>query len=188
MLLEQDPARLFKSLCALPAETKMRIVAELNGSLACTEALSHAAKTAHRNVRGPTFEEMHERFGELYGFLDGAADTLAERVSQLGWLSESTLEGILCNSKLAPYPPGLVSAADHTRVLIDRMAQWRTHLRATRAMAQELGDKETSVILDNILVDGEKEGWKLIASTCCVDQFAVSPILASDRGQAQPQG
>jgi DNA-binding ferritin-like protein len=42
------------------------------------------SRAAHWNVTAPTFGELHELFGEVYGTADSHADDLAERIRQIG--------------------------------------------------------------------------------------------------------
>lgn len=56
----------------------------LNGVLCA----GHRVQEAHWNVKGPAFGPLHELFGDIYSFLDEAADVLAERKVQLDGIAQ----------------------------------------------------------------------------------------------------
>lgn len=53
---------------------------ELDQILTMLEDARRISQSAHWNVRGQNFLELHELFGEVYNYVNGAIDTIAERI------------------------------------------------------------------------------------------------------------
>jgi len=63
------------------------VVSALEDLLGGTFAFFVRAWSAHWNVRGPQFHELHAMFGDLYGDLYAATDQTAEKIRQLGYFA-----------------------------------------------------------------------------------------------------
>lgn len=61
-----------------------KLIDDLRVYVADSNVVSHLAHGAHWNVMGENFSQYHELFGEYYEDVDGAIDTLAEFLRQLG--------------------------------------------------------------------------------------------------------
>lgn len=155
-----DPDQVVESLLEDQAEggeaqeTQERadVIGALQAALNETLTLGHTAQDAHWNVRGGTFGQLHELFGDLYDYLVDAADTVAERVVQLGGraLAQPVFDPIVGE---APYL---------TEVLCAKTAE----LVATfsRICAETAADPASNNIAMQICQDLEKYRWKLQSS------------------------
>jgi len=92
---------------------KSSLIDVLNQVLASTLDLKLQAKQAHWNLKGPNFISVHELFDKVASEVDEHADTLAERVMQLGGQAQGTSQAIVRTSILPVYPTNLIKAADH---------------------------------------------------------------------------
>ncbi|MBO0707987.1 MAG: DNA starvation/stationary phase protection protein, partial [Candidatus Dormibacteraeota bacterium] len=70
--------------------------------------LSLVGKQAHWNLRGRSFRDLHLQLDELVDVAREGADTLAERLLQLGVAADGRAETIDKSSHLEKFPEGRV--------------------------------------------------------------------------------
>jgi starvation-inducible DNA-binding protein len=68
----------------LPAHARADVIVILNARLADSIDLTHQAKQAHWNVKGPRFMALHKLFDEVVDAAEAYMDLSAERIVQLG--------------------------------------------------------------------------------------------------------
>jgi starvation-inducible DNA-binding protein len=71
----------------LDRDTRQSIVAILNTTLADGAVLAIKTRSAHWNVRGADFFELHTLFGIQYELLNNISNEIAERARMLGGLA-----------------------------------------------------------------------------------------------------
>jgi starvation-inducible DNA-binding protein len=147
----------------LPSNAKAASIALLNGCVANAIDLGLLTKQAHWNVRGPQFIAVHEMLDGFRTEIDGAADTMAERVVQLGGTAMGTLQSVSGATQLAPYPTDIYAIGDHIAALIDRYGQVANAVRAGIDQASEAGDADTADILTGVSRAMDKALWFLEA-------------------------
>jgi starvation-inducible DNA-binding protein len=148
----------------LSETVRAAIIKSLNERLAEASDLYNAAKTAHWNVRGPNFGELHTLFGKVADMLSSHADTIAERAVQLGGLAAGTTSQLAEASSLDEYPADLVAGAEHIDALVERLAAYNEGLMETMGLADDKGDVNTVTLLSDASLEVEKIGWMLGAS------------------------
>src|SRR5260370_32789011 len=113
----------------LPEAVRGAMVKLLNQQLVDMIDLGVQAKQAHWNVKGPNFISLHELFDRVAVESQGFGDELAERVVQLGGVALGTIQCISADSRLAPYPPGILPSADHITALCHAVTKVGTTIR-----------------------------------------------------------
>ncbi|MEN5080886.1 DNA starvation/stationary phase protection protein Dps [Bosea sp. TWI1241] len=148
----------------LKSNTKTQLIALLNDRLADAIDLALITKQAHWNLRGPGFIGIHEMLDTFRADIDLHADTVAERVSQLGGFALGTTQTVAAGSKLAPYPTDIVAVKDHLAALIDRYADAANAVRKSIDEADEAGDPDSADILTAYSRALDKALWFLEAN------------------------
>lgn len=154
--------KLYNSRNNLDSNTKVMMSALLNARLADAIDLALSTKQAHWNSRGHQFIAVHEMFDGLRTEIDTHADTLAERVVQLGGTALGTAQ-IVQASKLQAYPTDLVRVEDHMLALAERFGDLANSTRSAIETADELGDASTADILTAFSRSLDKALWFLEA-------------------------
>jgi len=147
----------------LKSNAKNASIELLNACVADGIDLALLTKQAHWNVKGPQFIAVHEMLDGFRTEIDGAVDTMAERVVQLGGTAMGTTQVVAKGSRLAPYPTDIYSTRDHIVALIDRYSQVANTVRAGIDQASEVGDADTADILTGVSRALDKALWFLEA-------------------------
>lgn len=131
--------------------------------LADTFTMYFKSHAYHWNVIGPNFPEYHEFFGDLYGELHGAVDTIAEQIRAVNSFAPSSLDRLKELTR--------IQEAD-TIPTSDRMFQILINdnniVLDSLKQAYDLADKNEELGLANFLQDRmdihKKHGWMLRAT------------------------
>jgi len=151
--------KLYKSHQYLPDDLKKRSVQALQPRLAEAIDLRYQIKTAHWNVKGPSFIALHELFDKIAEESDEYIDNIAERIAQLGGIAEGTLRVAAKRTSLQDYPLNISNGADHVEALANALSQFGKLIRETSAEIESYGDKGTTDVLDDIGDDLDKWLW-----------------------------
>lgn len=154
---------LFTSPSRLPEPSRVRLAEALNARLADGIDLYTQIKVAHWNIKGAHFVHLHPFFDAVADDAAEANDSIAERLVVLGGRAFGTARHVAGASSLAEYPQETTRDLDHVRLLAERIEAYLVGVRAARAVADELGDDDTSDLLTGIARDFEKHGWFLRA-------------------------
>ena len=160
---EIDHMKLHNSRNDLESNTKAMVSALLNARLADAIDLALSTKQAHWNLRGRQFIAVHEMLDGLRTEIDTHADTLAERVVQLGGTALGSAHIVVQASKLQAYPTDLVRVEDHMLALAGRYGDLANSTRSAIETADELGDANTADILTAFSRSLDKALWFLEA-------------------------
>ena len=139
--------------------------AELNVNLAMhlinSEGLSLQFRRAHWDVTGMAFGPLHELFGELYNYMAGHSDDIAERQRQLGFFTTLVAEDL----PTAKYGPGLEPLDDVTLVTnsANNLESFIEDIRLILQYTNQTTDFTTTNWLSGVIQDLEKYLWKLRA-------------------------
>lgn len=147
----------------LPENRRSDLVRLLNDRLADVLDLHLQAKTAHWNVRGPDFFQLHELFDKVADSAEEHADLLAERAGTLAGTAEGTVQAVSKNTSLPPYPLNLSAGRDHVDALAGALAAVAKQMRAAIDRADELGDKDTADLFTGYSRTLDKYLWFLEA-------------------------
>ena len=135
----------------------------LNAAVADTIDLALITKQAHWNIKGREFIAIHEMLDELREDVDEYADTMAERVVQLGGISLGTVQAVAKATRLEPYPTGISAIPDHLKALVSRFGKVSGTIRADIDKADKAGDADTADIFTEVSRGLDKWIWFLEA-------------------------
>jgi starvation-inducible DNA-binding protein len=155
--------RMHRTKNDLPSNAKAASIALLNACVASGIDLGLLTKQAHWNVKGPQFIAVHEMLDGFRTELDGAVDTMAERVVQLGGTAMGTTQAVAAASRIDAYPTDIHAISDHIAALIDRYAVYANAVRQGIDQASEVGDADTADILTGVSRALDKALWFLEA-------------------------
>src|SRR5688572_23440116 len=85
---------------SIPAATRKKIAALLAPLLSDAQDLYSQTKQAHWNVRSPAFTDLHELFDTIATEVSDDVDLIAERIVQLGEITEGTIRFAAKKSRL----------------------------------------------------------------------------------------
>lgn len=118
--------------------------------------LQQQTRQAHWNVRGEAFIGLHELFGKVYDAAAGYADTLAERIAQVGGEVAGDIRDAAGASVLKRYPLGVAPCEAHVEALSRSIAAFA---ELTGFAARSPLDVATQNILIDMTQDAEKWLW-----------------------------
>jgi starvation-inducible DNA-binding protein len=143
----------------LPESKRTELVRLLNDRLADAQDLFAQVKTAHWNVRGPNFFQLHELFDQIAEDVEEHTDLLAERAGQLGGVAEGTVQVAAKKSTLPPYPLNISNGRDHVEALSTALAAFGKAAREAIDQSDKLGDKDTADIFTEVSRETDKNLW-----------------------------
>lgn len=138
--------------------TRERVAGTLQSVLASLVDLALVAKHAHWNVKGPNFQALHTLFDEVAAIAQASADTVAERIVQLGGAAMGRRQD-LGASRLSVYPDQAVTGPEHVEALATALAGAGLTARKLIGEMAELGDDVTADILTEVARDLDKQLW-----------------------------
>jgi starvation-inducible DNA-binding protein len=153
------PSSLHATKNPLPLESREKLVELLNSRLASAIDLQLQAKHAHWNVKGPSFIALHELFDQVATTATASVDELAERAVQLGGGARGTLQVVVRDTKLRPYPGLIVNGSEHVEALSHALAAFGSQVREGIELADEYGDPATADLLTGMAEEIEKQLW-----------------------------
>lgn len=142
--------RTFKTGIDLPANDREKVNALLNQNLADALDLMSQTKTAHWNVKGNDFWQLHKLFDELAAEVVEWIDMVAERVTALGGYATGTVRMSAENSRLPEYPTDITDGMEHVRAVADRLAAYTNTTREGIDATDKMGDANTADLLTEI--------------------------------------
>ncbi len=134
---------------------KEQVIEILNQNLADAITLKLAAKHAHWNVRGENFLSLHELFDKLATSADEYADTIAERLVQLGGYAKGTLKDIEKYSSLKNYS----GSEDYIKTISALVSELAEKTRHSIDVTADLSDAVTADILTEVTAGLDKLHW-----------------------------
>jgi len=142
----------------LDGNTRQSVVEILNVTLADEAVLAAKTRSAHWNVSGPDFFELHILFDTQYKQLNDISDEVAERARMLGGFAIGSLKEFLKHTRLdeqsGDVPDILCLLADHETFI-------RFMREDARICTEEYEDEGTFELLVSIMRLHEKLAWML---------------------------
>lgn len=137
------------------------IIEMLKGSLADQHVLYISYRNFHWNVVGPTFQQLHELYEDIYKELAESIDDTAERIRTYGSEAPGSMAEFLSLTRLNEHK-GTVMAGENTlRALLPMEEQVIQQLRKDIAVAEEIGDAGVADFLTARIQAHEKTLWML---------------------------
>lgn len=149
----------------LARENREKLVELLNARLADTLDLATQLKQAHWNVKGPSFQGLHELFDKATEDVREYVDEIAERAAQLGGIVNGTARDAAHHSTLPEYPHDIISGQQHADAASTALAACGKQVRAAIKQAEELGDEDAADIFTEVSRGIDKYTWFVEAHT-----------------------
>ena len=147
----------------LPATTRSKVNELCAARLADAIDLAYQAKQAHWNVKGPSFIALHELFDKVADEARDHADTIAERVVQLGGIVEGTIRAAAKRSSLAEYPLTTTDQTEHVQALSTALATFGKAARTAIDQCDELRDRDSADLFTEVSRGIDKLLWMVEA-------------------------
>jgi starvation-inducible DNA-binding protein len=131
----------------LGSNVQHAVVEILNNTLANEALLTIKVRSAHWNVSGPGFLELHVLYKIHFKQLNAIADEIAERACTLGGLPIGSFEGFLKNSRLEEQPGDVPNISN---LLASHEASIRFLGEDAKKCSEQYADVSTGDFLVNI--------------------------------------
>jgi starvation-inducible DNA-binding protein len=145
----------------LDGNARQSVVGILNITLADEAVLKTKTRSAHWNVRGANFFELHTLFETQYDLLNDISDEIAERARMLGGYAIGSLQEFLNHTRLEEQPGDV---PDILRLLADHEAVIRFIRGNATKCTEEYEDEGTFDLLVSVIRLHEKMAWMLRSS------------------------
>lgn len=142
----------------LDRDVRHSVVELLNIILADEAVLASKTRSAHWNVSGADFFELHTLFETQYQLLNNIANEIAERARMLGGYTIGSLAEFLKHTRLKELS-GVVPNVLH--LLADHEASIRFLREDARKCPEEYADEGTFQLLVSVMRLHEKMAWML---------------------------
>jgi starvation-inducible DNA-binding protein len=136
------------------------VIESLNVLLADATVFYQKLRHYHWNVDGRHFFELHEKFEELYTRWAESIDEIAERVLTIEGVPLHTLASMLEVARLEE-DEEIPSGIEMVDSVGSDLAALRESILETVAAAEEVEDRGTANLLDDLLDAIEKDQWML---------------------------
>lgn len=165
----------------LDSDVRHSVVDILNNALANEAVLSQKTRSAHWNVSGSGFLELHILFDSQYKQLNEISEEIAERARMLGGIAIGSLQEFIKFSRLAEQPGSIPKLMI---LLADHEAAIRFLREDARKCDEEYEDEGTFELLVSVMSLHEKMAWMLRSylevEPVSVDKLSVLPKLKPD--------
>ena len=155
--------QLFPTRSYLPEQVRRSSIGVLNQCLADLSAVTMQLTSAHWNVKGQEFYQLHELFEDLIEEFDGYIDDVAERASALGGRPPGTAREVARQTTIPALPPQTVEGVALVGELVDRLAVLDANLYEQLETVTEQNDLDTADLLNEISRVVAKSLWFLEA-------------------------
>ena len=146
----------------IPDEDAKIVGAALQKGLVALIDLALLGKQAHWNVYGQQFLSVHLKLDDVVETARKGADTVAERMAQLGQSPDGRLPTLREQSPHETYPEGFVSVPRTLALVCDAILATDRVLRDGRKVIEE-HDAPTDDLIQGILEPLEEHLWMLQA-------------------------
>ena len=145
------------------------VVDILNNTLANEAVLTMKTRSAHWNVSGPGFLELHILYKTQYKQLNAIGDEIAERARTLGGLPMDSFEGFLKNTRLEEQP-------GYVPNIMDLLSDHETSIRFLSEDMQKCTDEYQDEVTGDFLANIQHQHEKM----ACILRSHIEPQLTGD--------
>jgi starvation-inducible DNA-binding protein len=144
----------------LDAEVRKQTVDGLNQVLADTIMLSSLYKKHHWQVSGHTFYQLHLLFDKHYEEQNALIDTIAERISLLGGVTNGMPSAVARITKIENPPDGVEEVPVQISRLLEAHELILKESRELASKASDLGDEGTNdLLISDVVRTNELQVW-----------------------------
>ena len=155
----QEDLRLFPTRNFLDQQVRSTSITALNQVLADITAVTMQTKTAHWNVRGPNFYQLHELFEDVADTLEAFTDDIAEWATALGGLAQGTAPVVARESYVPQMPATLSDEQALLEAIATSLARFDATLYEQIDAVSEQGDLDTADLLNEVSRGVSKALW-----------------------------
>jgi len=155
----QESQRLYPTQNYLDQQVRSTSIVALNQVLADITAVTMQAKTAHWNVRGPDFYQLHELFEDVVDALEPFVDDIAERATALGGQAHGTAPVVAQQAYVPQMPPTLSDEQALLETIATSLARFDATLYEQINAVSEQGDLDTADLLNEVSREVSKALW-----------------------------
>ena len=148
----------------MPVDSRKKLAAILNQTLADLTDLKAQAKQAHWNIRGENFISYHKLLDKVAEEADGGADTVAERCAQIGGYVYGLLSHAAKNTSVPAFPEDINEQEDCMDAILESISHICSTCRANIVETQNLNDYATSDMYIDLTRAFDKLAWMFNAS------------------------
>jgi starvation-inducible DNA-binding protein len=156
---QQQDQRLFPTRNFLDQQVRSTSITALNQVLADITAVTMQVKTAHWNVRGPNFYQLHELFEDVADTLEAFTDDIAERATALGGRAQGTAPVVARESYVPQMPATLSDEQALLEAIAASLARFDATLYEQINAVSEQGDLDTADLLNEVSRGVSKALW-----------------------------
>lgn len=142
----------------LDESTRRSIVELLNKMMSDEMVLAAKTRSAHWNVQGAGFFELHTLFDAQYHEVCDLVDKIAERTRMMGGFAFGSLQAYLEHTRLTEQPGDV---PDPMHLLADHEAIIRYTREDSKKCLEEFEDQGTAELLTGAIRLHEKMAWML---------------------------
>ena len=173
------------SLLPRSPETRVAIADQLTPLLQCISELRFAARTAHWNLRSPSFVQVHELFDSIETGLAGQLDEIGERLKLLGAMPMLSIRMMGANA-MHPELPATTSQDELVGSIIERLMVHDSYIQYAARVAESKVDLATMDML--IKHSGTIEHWLyILGQHLCVEILNQATMNAQQTIKAMPR-
>lgn len=146
----------------LKEEVRTEVVTHLRKIVSDEYVLYTKLYNYHWNVVGPFFGPLHAFFESLFGHKIKQVDLFAERIRALGHLAPGAMAEFLELTRLKE--AGSKAQLSDSEMIRDLLKDYETiarHVRSDIEIIEKLGDKTTVNMLEEKLMQDDKDAWML---------------------------
>lgn len=125
------------------------LIDSLNTLLAAHVVAAQNIRGFHWNITGVQFFEIHEKLGDLYDYLSGNADLIAEMIRTLGMAKPDTQLEVFLQKSPIKSTPAHSSLPDITASILLQFGQ----LHALQDMVLRIAASESCYSIENKMAD-----------------------------------
>ena len=156
---QPQAGRLFPTRNYLDQNVRAASVAALNQCLADLTTVNMQLKTAHWNVRGPNFYQLHELFEDLVETFEPLIDMVAERSTALGGHAPGTAPMVAQQGNLPQLSPTTSVETQLIEQLANGLATLDSILYDQINRVSERGDLDTADLLNEVSREVSEALW-----------------------------
>ena len=139
------------------------VVEELQKLLADIQVFYTNLRGFHWNVKGKQFFMLHEKFEEIYDYMNEKADEVAERILMLGHTPANNYSEYLKISEIKEVS-GVTEGKAILGMILDSFRKLMIRERKVLTLAGEVNDEVTVAVMSDYLKAQEKTVWMLVAT------------------------
>ena len=160
----QDYGSLRNLPTGLDDEARQQSVDNLNQVLADTIMLASMYKKHHWQVSGHTFYQLHLLFDKHYEEQQALVDTIAERISLLGGVTNGMPEAVARITRVENPPDGVEEVPVQISRLLEAHELIMRECRDFAGQADDAGDDGTNdLLVSNVLRTNELQTWFVVS-------------------------